>query len=181
MTPLQMQKLEIRMQKLEEHLAALRWEGHLLHDEITATEMETIETQKRLDAGRDRFSRLEALAHAGATNAEIGAELDIPSGTVSELLKRCGIVRVYGQRGSRYRSPERKTYPLLDDETWLKERYCVDEMTGEEIAALLGCGPSVIYRRLKKLSVPRRKRGPRRRDDGRGSEGVELPDQPEAD
>lgn len=47
----------------------------------------------------------------------------------------------------------------------LRELYLEKEMSSNKIADKFGCSKSTILKRLKKYNIPRRKKGPKRRDD----------------
>lgn len=73
-------------------------------------------------------------------------------------------------------TPRKRQFPLLDDGEWLEARYVGDQMSTEEIAALLGCSAVPVLRALKRFNIPRRTPGLIRSGRNRSDRNPELYD-----
>jgi DNA-binding XRE family transcriptional regulator len=51
--------------------------------------------------------------------------------------------------------------PIYQDETWLREKYCTEQLTSTEMAEQAGCAKWTILRWLDEHDIPRRQGGPR--------------------
>ena len=52
----------------------------------------------------------------------------------------------------------RRGFKELKDREWLHNKYIVEEKNSYEIAEILGCAQTSVYRALKKIGIKRRQR-----------------------
>jgi DNA-binding CsgD family transcriptional regulator/G:T-mismatch repair DNA endonuclease (very short patch repair protein) len=72
-----------------------------------------------------------------------------------ELTKKSIPIRSQSEAGLKAKALTRvQNYPLLEDYDWLYQKYRIERMTCEELAAILGCSHETVLRALRRLDIP---------------------------